>query len=647
MPDASKNPEALETGILSEQKPDVLKYILIALALILTYFEIYTAATMPLQPLAQRSLHLGLMAPIILLIKGQTCRTRLVRGIHYLCAAASAVVYLYVYFNWTKIALRYTSLLPLDFVFAIVGLGLVLFITYRVIGIWMPLIALVFVAYSYFGPSLSGILHFRAISLQRFLATAYFSEDGVFGVALGVSATYVFLFVMFGECLIEYGGGQFMIDLAESLFGRFRGGSTKIAVITAGLFGMVSGNSPIIVASTGPLTMPLIKKAGYSSEYAGGVVAAASVGGLIMPPVMGAAAFVMADVLNIPYGDICIKAVICALLYFGTLFLMADLRAVMSSDKGISNDQLPSAAKAIKEGWHHLISVIVLIYLLCYLQWSASKAALWASCALLIAYYIKGIIFSGKINIKTEIKRIVNICTRSAAGMCTACAACACAGIITGSLAATGINVRLSAMLVQAANGNLLLLLILAMVGDIILGMGIPALSCYVILAVMVAPALITLGVSPFAAHMFVFYFGIMSSITPPVGLAFYVASGIAGSEPMKTGFTAWKFALPGFILPFVFVYNNALLLEGTAQQILWVVFSCVVGLCAISFGIEGYIYGAGKLNTVPRILLICAAIITIIPEMISTFIGLGIILLVVMVQFFFKMGNKRKAILG
>jgi TRAP transporter 4TM/12TM fusion protein len=621
-----------------------LSWIILTLSVLITIFQIYTAATLPLQTFAQRSLHLTFMYPIAFLVAAQKSDKRLLRALLYLCAVASIVVFLYVFFNWQPATRRLTALLPIDYVLAIITIVLVLFVSYLSIGIWMPLIGFIFILYAYFGPSIRGIMYFRAISLQRFLSNIYYSEDGIFGMTVGVSATYVFIFVLFGECLMEFGGGQFIIDLAQAAFGKFRGGCAKIAVITAALFGMVSGASPVIVAGTGPFTIPLIKKSGYSGEYAGGVVAAAAVGGLIMPPVMGAAAFVMADALSMSYGEICVKSAICAILYFGTLFLAADLRAVKIGDKGVPKDQLPQGKKVFQEGWHHLISIVLLVYLLCFLQWSPSKSAFWASVALIIAYYAKGFFNRQRFNLKEQFKRLINISVRTCHGMITCCVACSCAGIITGTLSATGLSLRLSGILVQLAGGNLLLLLILVLVCDIILGMGLPALSCYIILSVMVAPALIQLGVSAFAAHMFVFYFGIMSSITPPVGLAFYVASGIAGSDPMRTGFSAWRFALAGFILPFVFIYDSALLLNGTVPQIIWVIFTSIVGLSTISFSLEGYLYGIGHIGIVSRTLLIVASIITIVPEIISTLVGLGILACVFAVETISHRVQKRSA---
>lgn len=622
---------------MTKRYEKIIENIVLVLCIALTVFQVYTAATLPLQTFSQRSIHLSFMFPIGFLLMAKKSKKALFRCGFYLCAILSLVVFMYIFINRNVITLRVTSMIPTDFLFGIISIVLVLILTYKALGIWMPLIAAVFILYSYIGPHLTGVLRFRAVSLQRFLSTVYLSEEGIFGSITGVSATYVFMFILFGEFLMEFGAGQFIIDLAESAFGKFRGGSAKIAVIAAGLFGMVSGSSPVIVAGTGPFTIPLIKKAGYSGEYAGGVVAAASVGGLIMPPVMGAAVFIMADTLQMTYGAICIHASVCAVLYFASLFFMADIRALKIKDVGIAKDKLPNGKKVFLSGWHHLISVFLLVYLLCVLQWSAAKSAFWAIVALYAAYFIRALISKDKLTLKGELSKMVNICRRTGEGMVTVCSACVCAGIIIGCLTATGLNLRMSAMLVALSGGSKLLLLLLAMVGNIILGMGLPPLSVYIVMSIMVAPALIQLGIPAFAAHMFVFYFGIMASITPPVGIAFYVSSGIAESDPMKTGLSAWKFALAGFIMPFVFVYNPALLLMGSTGKIIWTILTCVIGLVALSYAIEGYMHAAGTIPIPMRILLVIGAIITVIPEIISTIIGLVIIISIVALLIVFK----------
>lgn len=628
---------------LSEKIKLYIEKAVVVLCVVMTIFQVYTAATLPLETFAQRSIHLTFMYTIGFLIMSQKVNNPAYKALHYICAALSLLVFIYVFVNRNVITLRVTSLLQTDFVFGIISIVLVLFLTYRALGIWMPLIAAVFILYAYVGPHLTGILRFRAVSLQRYLSTVYLSEQGIFGSITGVSATYVFMFILFGEFLVEFGAGQFIIDLAESVFGRFRGGSSKIAVIAAGLFGMVSGSSPVIVAGTGPFTIPLQKKAGYSAEDAGGVVAAASVGGLIMPPVMGAAVFIMADTLQMTYGEVCIHAVVCAVIYFASLFFMADIRALKRHDAGVPKEELPKFHKVFISGWHNLLSIVILVYLLCGLQWSAAKSAFWAIVVLYISYFVKAVLIKEKKGLKEELIKLVHICRRTGEGMIGVCAACTCAGIIIGSLSATGLDLRMSSMLVALSGGSKLLLLILAMVGNIILGMGLPPLSVYIVMSIMVAPSLIQLGIPAFAAHMFVFYFGIMASITPPVGIAFYVASGIAGSKPIATGFTAWKFALAGFIMPYIFVYNPALLLIGNPVEIIWTIFCCLVGIVALTYAIEGYMHGAGEIPMVLRIPLIVGAIITVIPETISTVIGLIVIAAVIVLEFGVSKVRKNK----
>lgn len=604
----------------------VTDWIVVILSLILCVFQLYTAATLPLDLLTQRSIHLGLVLTIGFLVKATQEKNKIGTAIDYFFAIVTAAVNFYILFYGDEVTLRSTHLLPLDYVFGILTIIVILLITYKYVGIWMPLIAAVFIVYSFVGPYLSGIFRFKAISLQRFLSNVYLGTEGIYGSCTGTSATLVFMFILYGEVLLKFGAGQFMIDLAQTVFGRLRGGCCKIAVIASGLFGMLSGSSPANVAATGSFTIPMIKQRGYPATFAGGIVSAAAAGGLLMPPVMGAAAFVIADTLQIPYGEICIRGAVPAALYFMTLFLMADLEAAKRGDTAIAKEDLPKFKEVFAEGWHHLLSIIVLVYLLCGLQWSASKACLWSTIVLVVADYIRKIITKQHISVKDELKQTVEIFVNTAKGMVGVAAACACAGIIIGAFSATGLNLRLSSMLIQIAGGNTLLLLLLTMVGCIILGMGLPPLSVYIVMSIMVAPALVDIGLSPIAAHMFVFYFGSIAPITPPVGIAFYVAAGIAESNPMKTGFVAWKLALAAFIFPFVFAYDNSILLIGSVPMILWSVVTCMIGVFALATAVEGYLYFCGKINWVERAIFLVAAIIVIIPETISTLIGLAVI---------------------
>ena len=445
------------------------------------------------------------------------------------------------------------------------------------------------------------------------------------------------MFIMFGEFLSKYGAGDYFIHLSEAAFGKVRGSSGKIAIIASALFGMISGSPTANAAATGCLTIPLMQKSGYSSEYSGGLAAAASAGGSITPPVMGTAAFVMAEIIGMSYSKICIAAILPAVLYFLSLFIMVDLHA---AKLGLSHgsDISISAKETFKEGWHYMAAIVVLFVLLIVLELSPAKSSFFSIVTLLVCDAVKARIE----NKKVDFSRIYDVVIAASKSAVSIAAVTACAGIIIGCFNATGLNLRLSTMLIEIAGGSKLILLLLAAVGALILGMGLPVTPVYILMAVMIAPALTASGIPKLAAHMFVFYFGAMAPITPPVGTAFYVTAGIAKSAPMKTGFTAWYMALVAFLVPFVWVYEPAFLLIGTVPEIIWTVITCTIGTVALAFGLEGYMLCRVSLPL--RVVLIAAAIMMVIPERISTVIGLAVILAVLAVQFTKSRMSARRA---
>ena len=617
-----------------------LKYIIIAISVLLSLFELYTAATIPLTAFEQRTVHIGLVFALIYLYDASERKSRAARIADYALALLCLGVNAYIFFTWEELGMRTTALTTADIVVSVLLVALVLFSTYKTVGIWMPVISCAFILYAVLGPYIPGIFHFRGISLNRALSSICLSSEGIFGSSTGVSATFVFMFLLFGEFLLNYGGGDFIMKLAQSAFGRMRGASAKIAVIASGLFGMVSGSAAANVAATGTFTIPMMKSRGYSAEYAGGIVAAATTGGLLMPPVMGTAAFLMADMLGMPYGQVCLISAIPAFLYFASLFIVADVHAAKVGDQAIPAEERPSGREVLREGWHHLISLGVLVVLLCVFQLSASKACFYGCVALLAADYAAKLLRREKLDLKCELDKLVSAFIRASKGAFAVACACACAGIIVGVFSATGLNLRFSNMLVDLAGGSQLLLLALAMIGAIILGMGLPSVSVYILMAIIVAPALVETGISVLSAHMFLFYFGSMAPITPPVGIAFYVAAGVADAKPMRTGLQAVRMALPGFILPYMFVYSPAIILQGSIWESALVALTCLVGLGALAVSLDGY-YGA-RIPPAVRAVLFAAAILTVFPETVSTIIGVAVIVLLYAAQ---KIRLRRKAV--
>lgn len=613
------------TKTLNEKS--IVKWIITILSVAMCAFHLYTSATLPLNAMEQRSLHFAFALALIFLWASLDEKKAWIRYIDYVLAVVGAIVNMYMFFNWLELSMRSTALILMDYIMGITAIVMVLIAAWRKVSIWLPIIAIAFIAYAYIGPHIQGYFWFPPISFERFIAYLYTSVDGIFGSCLEVSASTCFMYCLFAEFLLRLGAGQFLIDVSYSIFGRIRGGSSKVSVVACALFGMVSGSATSNVAATGSLTIPMMKESGYSAEDAGGICSSAAVGSMLMPPVMGAAAFVLAQMVNTGYGMVCIAAAVPAFLYYLALFLMVDLRAAKYGMKGLPKESIPVMKKVLKEGWHYIISLAVLILLLVILQWSAAKAAFWSIVTMVAVDIVKKLISKEKL---TTGKEYIDIFVNGAKSALMIAAACACAGIIVGIFSATTLNLRMSTILINLAGGNLILLLIYAAVGAIILGMGLPVLSVYIILAIVIAPAIIEMGVPALAAHMFVFFYGNMAGITPPVGATFFVASGVAKSKVMETGYNAFKLSIAGYLIPFVFAFNQGLFLQGSIIDIIWAVITTLIGIVGMSFGLEGYLFG--KLSILVRACLIVMAALTIIPETYSTVLGLVGICTVVLI---------------
>jgi len=513
----------------------------------------------------------------------------------------------------------------LDLIFGAVTIFLVIESTRRIMGWALPIVALVFLLYGLVGHLLPGILAFPKIPVARIIAVNYIATDGIFGTPLGVSATFVFLFVLFGSFLQKVGGGEFFIDLAYSLFGRFRGGPAKIAVVASACFGTISGSGIANVAGTGQFTIPLMKRTGYQPAFAGAVEASASIGGQLMPPVMGAAAFIMAEILGIPYISICVAALLPAILYFLAIFIMVDFEAAKTGLKGLTKENLPNPRKILREAWYLFLPIAILIYLLI-IQISPMKAAFWSIIFMVGIEIIQQLIKKKRV----DFQRIWEGLEAGALGMLIVATACACAGIVIGIVNVTGFGLKFSDFIIDLSHGSLPILLILTMLSSLVLGMGLPTVACYIILAIISAPALVEMGVMPLAAHLFIFYFGIIAAITPPVALAAYVGAGIAGANPMKTGFIACRLGLAAFLLPYMFIYGSAILMKGNPQDIILAAVSGTVGIWALAAGLQGYFWQC--LAIWQRIILLIAAVLLIKPGLTTDLIGyclVGIVLLV------------------
>jgi TRAP transporter 4TM/12TM fusion protein len=423
---------------------------------------------------------------------------------------------------------------------------------------------------------------------------------------LNIAATIVIGFLTFGALLLVSAAGQTLTDLALSAVGRVRGGAAKAACIGSGMFGMLSGSPSANVAVTGTFTIPLMKRTGYSADFAGGVEASAANGGGLMPPVMGAVAFVMADMLEIPYIQVCYIAFIPAVLYYFGMFMMVDLEAGRLGLRGLPASQVPSFRNTLKIGWPYFFPVILLIWLMFGLRFSPELSSFWASVSVVLVSWCKR-------NTRVGLSKIFAALESTGRNVVQIGLACAMAGIMMASLSLTGISVLLSSEIVRIAAGNIFLLLLLAAMASFVLGLGLPSIPCYISVSILVAPALVQMGVSKMAAHLFVLWYAIASFITPPEGMAFFVAAAVAQAHPMRVGWRAVLLAIGNFVIPFVWIYNEGLVLEGSLSEIILAIVAATLGMTALSAGIEGFFLK--RIDWIRRILLIASGILIFVPN--------------------------------
>ncbi len=502
----------------------------------------------------------------------------------WLLAALSIAIGLHWIFRFPALSESMTAR-PLDgLIVAFITVPMVVEALRRTVGWTLTIVVLVFLVYAPLGQYVPGALAGLPVTLPRLAYYLTWDPGSMLGLPVMVAATIVIAFVFFGSLLFASGGSAFFTEIALTLMGRFRGGSAKIAITASCLFGMISGSAVSNVASVGVLTIPLMRRGGYKAHDAAAIEAVASTGGQLMPPVMGAAAFLMAEFLQVPYKDVAVAAALPSLLYYYALFIQADLLAAKVGATPIDMQEVPPMSQVLKQGWHFVIPFAVLIYSLFWLNWSPEKAALAASGVLIVTGMTLG--YGDK---KLRLADILDALKSTGLISLDLLMITAAAGFIIGVLNTTGLSFSLTLLLVQVGANSLWLLLILAALVSIVLGMGMPTVGVYVLLAALVAPALVKVGLSPMASHMFVLYFGMMSMITPPVALAAFAAASLAGSDPMKTGWTAVRFGWIAYIIPFLFVRAPSLLLEGTTQSVILAVITSLFGVWLICAAVTGY----------------------------------------------------------
>ena len=673
--------EESETG--GRNLVGILKWIVFGLAIGWSVFQLSIASVVVLDAFRSRVIHLVLAMLLTFLVfparkKGPS--TQKVPWYDYIAFVLSGITVLYLFVDYIGLQNRFGKALDYEVWLGVVFLLLLLEATRRSLGPALAVIAAVFITYAFIGPrglipfQLPDIIAHRGYGLKRVIEQMYISTEGVFGVALGVSTQFVFLFVLFGAMLDRAGAGKYFIDLANSFLGVYRGGPAKVAVVASGLTGMVSGSSLANVVTTGTFTIPLMKRAGYPAHKAGAVEVAVSTNGQLMPPVMGAAAFIMAEFTNLPYLDVVKAAFIPAILSYLALFYIVHLEALKLGLEGTPRSELPSRRATFISGLHFLIPLGVLLYFLVIARSSPAFAVMWAIASLVILMLVQGPIKAARAGesvgeaFKKGVLDIIGGLESGARNMVGIAVAVATAGVVVGIVNLTGLGLRLTEIIERvsaafttgvvaitgpivnlfganpeafASSTQFLLILLITAIASLVLGLGLPTTANYIVMATLTAPIIYNLGESfgygipLLAAHLFVFFFGILADDTPPVGLAAYAAAAIAKSDPIQTGIQGFIYDMRTAILPFMFIFNTKLLLFGVSGwgEGIWIFCTALLGMLAFAAATQGFMLV--YTNWIERIVLLGVAFMLIKPELLTDIAGIVLVSLVALWQVF------------
>lgn len=604
----------------------VVKKVVTIIAVIMSLFHLYMAGLGTLPTCKQRMIHLGLALLLIFLLypfaKKNSSKKHSI--LDYILGVMGLGVNLYLLLNIDAISMRAGLTTNIDLIVGGIAILLVLEAARRCVGVELPALAVLFLMYTYLGPYLPRAIAHRGYSIQRIIEHMFISAEGIYGVALGVSSTYIFLFILFGAFLGETGLSKLFTNISMALAGHKPGGPAKVSIIASGFLGMINGSAAANVVTTGAFTIPLMKKIGYKSYFAGAVEAVASTGGQIMPPVMGAAAFIMAEFLGVSYKTIMLSALIPAILYYVALWANVHLEALKLGLSGLAKENLPKAGKELKENGHLLLPIVLLVYLIC-TDYTPAFAAFYSILSLIVLSSLRK-------HTRMNLLSLFNSLEMGAKGALGVAIACAVVGIIVGVITITGLGLQLANMILTISGGLLVPTLFLTMVACVILGMGLPTSAAYIVAGTVAAPAMIKLGVLPITAHLFVLYFAVLSAITPPVALAAYAGAGISGAEPTKVGWTAARLGLAGFIVPFMFVFSPGLIFQASS---FWVIIfnfaTATIGVICLSGAIQGFM--VRRANIAFRVVLFISAILLIHGSILTDGIGIILLVLILAVQ--------------
>jgi TRAP transporter 4TM/12TM fusion protein len=624
------------------------------LALCTTAFQLWTAAVGTLPGVLQRSVHLTFTLALCFLFYPmlKSARQGTLPWYDLVCAGLGGYAAFYITLNHAELINRVGSPSDMDVAMGVVLLVLVLEATRRAVGLWLPAITTVFVLYAFLGPWMPDLLSHRGYSLRRVIGQLYLTTEGIFGIPLGVSSTFVFAFVLFGAILERTGAGEYLIRVAFSLVGHTRGGPAKVSVVASAFMGTITGSSIANTATIGSMTIPLMKRVGFKPEVAGGIETAAGGNGQLMPPVMGAAAFVMAEWLRIPYLEVVKAAALPAIIDQLALLGAVHLLSLKHGIRGLDKSELPRFWPTFVSGLHYLVPVAVLLYYLIVKEYTALTSAFYAILGAVVMFVLTSAvqgargrpIIPGQEGLPPGVApalietglRLVQAFYMGARNMASVAATCACAGIIVGIVTLTGVGLNLSTLVLDLSFGNLYLGLFLTMVTCLVLGMGVPTTPTYIIMATLTAPALLNLGkamgldIPIIAVHLFVFYFGILADDTPPVGLAAYAAAGIARSDPIKTGWRAFTLDMRTFLLPYMFITAPQMLLINTTwYEAAWIFVTATVGMYGLAAAMQGHLITEARWYE--RVVLFVAAVALVKPGLSSDlagFVGMALVYL-------------------
>lgn len=602
----------------------LVEVIMVAISLLAAFIHVgkYTTLSMPNIRFYAWHVVIGLVLIFLYYPLGRKMKNKsekltiFFRVVDWILIALAVVVSLYVIVNFDVYndCMQRNKLTDELFYLGIIITVLILEAGRRTLGNVLPIIAILAMLYGYFGNMIPGLFGHKGYKINR-IVLSVFSDRGVYGTPIGTSASNVYLFLLFAAYLNVSGADKIFQDIAIALAGRKRGGPAKMAVIASAFFGTISGSCVANVVSTGAFTIPLMKKRGYQSRFAGAVEAVSSTGGQIMPPIMGAAAFVMADMTGIPYAKICLAALLPAIMYYMCLLKMVDLESVKHHLEGLPENQIPDLKKALMGGVKLFVPVIVLLVMLIGLNQTPMKSAIWATAAVIVMGFLDR-------NDRLTIKKVVEGAVAAGRSLCSVVGACATAGIVVAMFSMTGLGLKFSNFIVQLGGNSLLPSLILSMLVCAVMGMGLPTTAAYIVCATAVAPALTSLGLPLLPAHLFLLYFASMSAITPPVAVASFAAAGIADENPMKVGFTAVKLGITGFILPFAFALNNdyVTLIFNLQTVLTWA--SGFVICYALAITLQGYV--EQKITIIERALYLGVIALTIVSNPVFSLIGIA-----------------------